>query len=242
MADKSKIAWCDATINPCYGCSPVSPACDNCYAARPPRSLILSPHEVRAAMAGTLGLVVRPMKHKTSCLCGHPLTEHREVAGHTELGACGRFIPGIPCPLGVPGDRLVGKETWRVEELEDGLDVVMFKDGSYAPIENTPEASDLWIVAYDNGKHGLRWRSPATMPAWASRITLEVIGVRCVRIDELRNEDFIACGFVPRLPDGREWLDLLAQFVGSWDRRHGKQYLYQSRPFVWAVNVRRVEG
>lgn len=34
MADKSKIAWCDATINPCYGCSPVSPACDNCYAAR----------------------------------------------------------------------------------------------------------------------------------------------------------------------------------------------------------------
>lgn len=34
MADKSKIQWCDATINPCYGCSPVSPACDNCYAAR----------------------------------------------------------------------------------------------------------------------------------------------------------------------------------------------------------------
>lgn len=34
MGDKSKIAWCDATINPCYGCSPVSPACDHCYAAR----------------------------------------------------------------------------------------------------------------------------------------------------------------------------------------------------------------
>lgn len=34
MADKSKIQWCDATINPAYGCSPVSPACDHCYAAR----------------------------------------------------------------------------------------------------------------------------------------------------------------------------------------------------------------
>lgn len=34
MADKSKIQWCDATINPCYGCTPISPACDNCYAAR----------------------------------------------------------------------------------------------------------------------------------------------------------------------------------------------------------------
>ncbi len=34
MADKTGIAWADATINPAYGCSPVSPACDNCYAAR----------------------------------------------------------------------------------------------------------------------------------------------------------------------------------------------------------------
>ncbi len=34
MSDKSRIEWCDATINPAYGCSPVSPACDHCYAAR----------------------------------------------------------------------------------------------------------------------------------------------------------------------------------------------------------------
>lgn len=34
MADKTGIAWADATINPAFGCSPVSPACDNCYAAR----------------------------------------------------------------------------------------------------------------------------------------------------------------------------------------------------------------
>lgn len=34
MADKTGIAWADATINPCAGCSPVSPACDHCYAAR----------------------------------------------------------------------------------------------------------------------------------------------------------------------------------------------------------------
>jgi protein gp37 len=34
MADKTKILWADATLNPAYGCSKVSPACDNCYAAR----------------------------------------------------------------------------------------------------------------------------------------------------------------------------------------------------------------
>lgn len=33
MGDKSKITWTEATWNPITGCSPVSPGCDNCYAA-----------------------------------------------------------------------------------------------------------------------------------------------------------------------------------------------------------------
>ncbi len=32
MADKSGIAWTDATWNPVVGCSVISPACTNCYA------------------------------------------------------------------------------------------------------------------------------------------------------------------------------------------------------------------
>lgn len=32
MADKSRIAWCDATWNPVSGCSKVSPGCEHCFA------------------------------------------------------------------------------------------------------------------------------------------------------------------------------------------------------------------
>ncbi len=32
MGEVTNIPWCDATWNPWYGCKPVSPACDNCYA------------------------------------------------------------------------------------------------------------------------------------------------------------------------------------------------------------------
>lgn len=33
MGENSKIEWCDHTFNPWLGCTKVSPACDNCYAA-----------------------------------------------------------------------------------------------------------------------------------------------------------------------------------------------------------------
>jgi protein gp37 len=34
MSDNTQIEWAEATINPIVGCSPCSPGCDNCYAAR----------------------------------------------------------------------------------------------------------------------------------------------------------------------------------------------------------------
>ncbi len=34
MANTTKIQWCDSTFNPWIGCTRVSPACDDCYAAR----------------------------------------------------------------------------------------------------------------------------------------------------------------------------------------------------------------
>lgn len=41
MAVNSSIEWCDSTFNPWIGCTRVSPACDDCYAARstPARTL-----------------------------------------------------------------------------------------------------------------------------------------------------------------------------------------------------------
>lgn len=44
MAKISKIEWCDSTINPAYGCSPISEGCVNCYAER--SAFRLPPHLV----------------------------------------------------------------------------------------------------------------------------------------------------------------------------------------------------
>jgi protein gp37 len=34
VSEKTAISWCDATFNPWWGCTRVSPACDSCYAER----------------------------------------------------------------------------------------------------------------------------------------------------------------------------------------------------------------
>lgn len=51
MSENSKISWCDHTFNGWIGCSPVSPACENCYAevSTPARVMKIGwgPHDPR---------------------------------------------------------------------------------------------------------------------------------------------------------------------------------------------------
>lgn len=46
MADKTRIAWSDATWNPITGCTKVSSGCKHCYAEREWRRLAAAPHTV----------------------------------------------------------------------------------------------------------------------------------------------------------------------------------------------------
>jgi len=54
MARASKIEWCDATISPLYGCTRVSPACQNCYAEKLAARFVRNP-QVQHLYAGTVG-------------------------------------------------------------------------------------------------------------------------------------------------------------------------------------------
>ena len=195
------------------------------------RSLILHDYEVRAALDGRLGLVVRPVKPQPTMIQDMVEPEGYDMVpswdGKTELHMS-------KCPLGVPGDRLVCKETWcntwpfTKEKCPDGP---CYK-----------ETDEGECGAYRTGQ---RWRSPATMPAWASRITLDVVGVRCVRVKELTEDDARACGFSwtgepGQYGDGCQ--SPFSNFEDAWNARYAKRgYAWDSNPWAWAVEVRRVE-
>ena len=212
------------------------------------RSIILHAHEIRAAMAGTLGLIVRPVKPQPSNGLKWNAVVLNGYGGWTD-----EHGKPFPCPLGVPGGRLVGKEKyardgraiWYAADCDKGptRDVCEYPDGS--PLESA-------------------WRSPATMPAWASRVTLEVQGVRCVRPAELAEDDARQCGLPPnwcgdlsgwsaddhgflpanwdrKMEDDYGFWSAKESLESHWTAKYGPRYPWETS-WAWAVEVRRMEG
>ena len=87
-------------------------------------------------------------------------------------------------PHGKPGDRLWVREAWAYVGPGSGSDLP-----SYV-IER--EASNCWYRA--TCAHATKWTPAIHMFRWASRITLEVSGVRVERLQEFSAEDAEAEG------------------------------------------------
>jgi hypothetical protein len=135
----------------------------------------------------------------------------------------------MPCPYGQAGDRLWVREAWKVD------------------------LNHRFYRADGDPGGPVPWTPSIHMPRWASRITLEVTGVRVERPQDISEADAKAEG-VHRCLDGlwsggawkhlrrpncyadpcNAFCDLWASIngPGSWD----------ANPWVWVVEFRRVEA
>lgn len=171
----------------------------------------------------------------------------------------------VPCPYGAPGDRMWVREAWRLwgwDEDFSGASIGYkdaqckwcdFPDGDYERwldwlIEESDKFEALPGVAWDEDeerydiadKSVIPWRSPIHMPRWASRITLEVTGVRVERLQMISEDDARAEGVDGDSHPGTHVGRCRGNFARRWDDINAKRgYPWSSNPWVWVVTFKR---
>ena len=233
------------------------------------RPIIFSAPMVRAILAGTKTQTRRAVKPQ-------PIGKQRLIEGlaHVTKGMnpaddgavwyVGDCVgPGVEvrCPYGAPGDRLWVRETFYCDHkfYPEGTPANVYWDGDKARKSHTPEQieherkemRELLDFRADGepeweGSIGTPWRPSIHMPRWASRITLEVVGVRVERLQEITEADVRAEGVDELLIDGRAYAikcrsSAMLGFSQLWDSINAKRHPWTSNPFVWVVEFKVAE-
>ncbi|MEB5922773.1 hypothetical protein [Franconibacter daqui] len=156
-----------------------------------------------------------------------------------------RNFAHIKCPFGKPGDRLWVRETW-AEAGASAPNLKLYRANypEHVPshYENVPPAEEI------------RWKPSIHMPRWASRITLEITGVRVERLNSISEQDALAEGIdAENLYDSQDNYDCIADhnFTGRPTAAGHFSYLWQSiygveswqaNPWVWVIEFRVIEN
>ncbi len=199
------------------------------------RSILFSAPMVRAILTGKKTQTRRAMRYQPSSRAVNPPV--LDASG-------GRFRPTwqdagawpnpgrlIKCPFGVPGDRLWVRETWSPILRGDGADgwenmIRYAADGCEreVPLEHTG-----WFDA--RTAHGYHNRPSIHMPRWASRITLEITGVRVERLQGISDADSHAEGCATAATAAR------SHFRNLWESINGPGS-WAANPWVWVIEFR----
>lgn len=98
-----------------------------------------------------------------------------------------------PCPYGKVGDRLWVREAWAI----DGNDLEATR-ATYESVMGGISTGPYYKADRVHENTGLTWRNAMFMPRWASRIDLEITGVRVERLQAISEADAEAEGVQAR--------------------------------------------
>lgn len=179
-----------------------------------------------------------------------------------------------PCPHGDPYDRLWVRETFRSWEetcatwgdWNEGHVCSEHCRQTYVAFAATPRVGyrpvpDRARITYLDESTPLDrnprllgpWRPSIFMPRAFSRLTLEIVGVRCERLQDIADEDIRAEGVTPealralkpkmfplRTLTTTDAQHLRACWEAGWNAINSKRAPWASNPWVWRVEFRRL--
>jgi hypothetical protein len=178
------------------------------------------------------------------------------------------------CPYGRTGDRLWVREAFRTKAYGAADEIELQYLASIDPGWSKARGWTAYTEYFACAKlRSAEWvnRPSIFLPRWASRITLEVTGVRVERLQEIADEDIRAEGIqvrrfeywwddrgprpgeIPSVGYGPEKLALGVMestesaalrraFRQGWNALNAKRgFSWESNPFVWVVSFRRLD-
>jgi len=147
------------------------------------------------------------------------------------------------CPYGKVGDRLWVRETFYVDHLacatrerlaeeppEGNIKEFIYYRADGECCEQIPECQ-----CGDVGKP--KWAPPIHMPRWASRLTLEITGVRVQRLQSITEADAVKEGIAP-YEEAIGNPEPQATFANLWDKINGKRHPWASNPWCWVIEFK----
>lgn len=173
--------------------------------------------------------------------------EHGQVYNGSQFGDEEGDVQ-FSSPYGGRGDRLWLREAWMPDPPCDGTwGYTAWAGCRLGQIAGVPERFRKpefcnYRATWQHKEDGMRWTPGIHMPRWASRITLEVTGVRIERLQDISEADAAAEGIqevvdagvnhdgTPRDAYRALWASINGP--GSWD----------ANPWVWVVEFKRLEA
>ncbi|ENU1914319.1 hypothetical protein ACR70T_17200 [Klebsiella pneumoniae] len=206
------------------------------------RGMIFNAEMVRAILDGRKTQTRRPIKWKQ--------TRFTEI-GEREDGskwpwsedAEHAFDFWHPCPFGSVGDRIWVRETFQGPLFDFDLMDSYCKDST--PFEKSEfcvyKADGVPAPEFYDADDELHccWRPSIHMPRWASRILLEITGVRVERLKSISDRDALREGCsTADMKSGDCVADVFARL---WASIYGSDS-WKTNPWVWVIEFKRVEG
>ena len=189
------------------------------------RPILFSGPMVRATLAGKKTQTRRIVNHAHVADADTWMTDELGWWEFGVFGEGGVVAHGdvVRCPYGARGGHLWVRETWSAERI--GADVLVAyrascaDDGTFDYVAPDGSVANLQVV---------RWKPSIFMPRAASRLTLEVTGVRVERLQAISDGDIEAEGF-----EGT-----VEAFANGWDTINGKRAAWKMNPWVWVVEFK----
>lgn len=211
------------------------------------RPILFSGPMVRALLDGSktqTRRVVKPQPKVSSC-------KHEHTPELADMArAAISMILSDQCPYGKPGGRLWVRETHAPQsDCWGAWERRLRGDGGAAPVIHY--FADFVPFQDDRGFTVCKpfiekWRPSIHMPRWASRIQLEITGVRVERLQDISEADARAEGS----PDYEEGTDAPPDEESmTWSFRASYQRLWESingpgswalNPWVWVIEFKKV--